>query len=100
MSIAMFGIGFLIFVIYVVFLVWNIVYNGNKQEKENEEADNLIKERRALKGKVGDAELIKHERKRLRKLISKKIRQDRKKKGKNKIKEIIEEFKDLKRMQM
>ena len=35
MSIAMFGIGFLIFVIYVIFLVWNIVYNGNKQEKEN-----------------------------------------------------------------
>ena len=35
MSIAMFGIGFLIFVVYVIFLVWNIVYNGNKQEKEN-----------------------------------------------------------------
>jgi len=31
----MFGIGFLIFVVYVIFLVWNIVYNGNKQEKEN-----------------------------------------------------------------
>ena len=35
MSLLMFGIGFLIFVIYVIFLVWNIVYNGNKQEKEN-----------------------------------------------------------------
>ena len=35
MSIAMFGIGFLIFVIYVIFLVWNIVYNGNKQQEEN-----------------------------------------------------------------
>ena len=35
MSLLMFGIGFLIFVVYVIFLVWNIVYNGNKQEKEN-----------------------------------------------------------------
>jgi hypothetical protein len=35
MSIVMFGIGFLIFVIYVIFLVWNIVYNGNKQQEEN-----------------------------------------------------------------
>ena len=35
MSLLMFGIGFLIFVIYVVFLVWNIVYNGNKQQEEN-----------------------------------------------------------------
>ena len=31
----MFGIGFLIFGTYVVFLVWNIVYNGNKQQEEN-----------------------------------------------------------------
>ena len=35
MSIVMFGIGFLIFVVYVIFLVWNIVYNGNKQQEEN-----------------------------------------------------------------
>ena len=31
----MFGVGFLIFILYVIFLVWNIVYNGNKQEEEN-----------------------------------------------------------------
>ena len=31
----MFGVGFLIFILYVIFLVWNIVYNGNKQEQEN-----------------------------------------------------------------
>ena len=35
MSLLMFGIGFLIFVVYIIFLVWNIVYNGNKQEQEN-----------------------------------------------------------------
>ena len=35
MSLLMFGIGFLIFVIYVIFLVWNIIYNGNKQQEEN-----------------------------------------------------------------
>jgi len=35
MSLLMFGIGFLIFVVYVIFLVWNIVYNGNKQQEEN-----------------------------------------------------------------
>ena len=31
----MFGVGFLIFILYIVFLVWNIVYNGNKQQEEN-----------------------------------------------------------------
>ena len=31
----MFLIGFLIFIVYIIFLVWNIVYNGNKQQKEN-----------------------------------------------------------------
>ena len=35
MSSSMFIIGFAIFIIYVIFLVWNIVYNGKKQEKEN-----------------------------------------------------------------
>tara|TARA_A100001201_G_scaffold143656_1_gene146513 strand:- start:782 stop:964 length:183 start_codon:yes stop_codon:yes gene_type:complete len=35
MSLVMFGIGFLIFFVYIVFLVWNIVYNGNKQQEEN-----------------------------------------------------------------
>ena len=38
----MFGIGFLIFVIYVIFLVWNIVYNGNKQQEENYPTISLI----------------------------------------------------------
>ena len=31
----MFGVGFVIFSVYLVFLLWNIVYNGNKQKKEN-----------------------------------------------------------------
>ena len=35
MSLTMFIIGFFIFIIYIIFLVWNIVYNGNKQKKEN-----------------------------------------------------------------
>ena len=35
MSYVMFGVGFLIFILYVIFLVWNIVYNGNKQQEEN-----------------------------------------------------------------
>ena len=35
MSIWMFVIGFFIFFLYVIFLVWNIVYNGNKQQEEN-----------------------------------------------------------------
>ena len=35
MSYLFFGIGFIIFFIYIVFLVWNIVYNGNKQQQEN-----------------------------------------------------------------
>ena len=35
MSLTMFLIGFMIFIVYVIFLVWNIVYNGNKQQEEN-----------------------------------------------------------------
>tara|TARA_R100001126_G_C4867091_1_gene170832 strand:+ start:40 stop:225 length:186 start_codon:yes stop_codon:yes gene_type:complete len=35
MSYLFFGVGFIIFSIYLVFLVWNIIYNGNKQEEEN-----------------------------------------------------------------
>tara|TARA_Y100001963_G_C6443829_1_gene292641 strand:- start:198 stop:443 length:246 start_codon:yes stop_codon:yes gene_type:complete len=35
MSLTMFLIGFMIFIVYVVFLVWNIVYNGNRQQEEN-----------------------------------------------------------------
>ena len=31
----MFGVGFVIFAVYLVFLFWNIVYNGNKQQEEN-----------------------------------------------------------------
>ena len=30
----MFGVGFVIFAVYLVFLLWNIVYNGNKQQEE------------------------------------------------------------------
>tara|TARA_R100001443_G_scaffold6485_1_gene15328 strand:- start:3273 stop:3491 length:219 start_codon:yes stop_codon:yes gene_type:complete len=35
MSIIFFGIGFIIFSLYLILLVWNIIYNGNKQEEEN-----------------------------------------------------------------
>ena len=35
MSLLMFGIGFILFSIYIVFLIWNIFYNGKKQEEEN-----------------------------------------------------------------
>ena len=35
MSLVFFGIGFLLFLIYLIFLLWNIIYNGKKQEEEN-----------------------------------------------------------------
>ena len=35
MSLLMFVIGFILFSIYLVFLIWNIIYNGKKQKKEN-----------------------------------------------------------------
>tara|TARA_R100000805_G_C3598437_1_gene99354 strand:+ start:163 stop:354 length:192 start_codon:yes stop_codon:yes gene_type:complete len=35
MTLTMFVVGFFIFILYIVFLVWNIVYNGRKQQKEN-----------------------------------------------------------------
>jgi len=35
MNILFFGVGFILFSIYLIFLIWNIIYNGNKQQKEN-----------------------------------------------------------------
>ena len=35
MGIAMFIIGFVIFVIYVYFLIWNVFYSSKKQREEN-----------------------------------------------------------------
>ena len=35
MSIIFFGVGFVLFSIYLVFLIWNVIYNGNKQQEEN-----------------------------------------------------------------
>ena len=35
MGIAMFIIGFVIFVIYVYFLIWNVFYSTKKQREEN-----------------------------------------------------------------
>jgi hypothetical protein len=35
MSIVFFGVGFILFSLYLIFLVWNIIYNGRKQKQEN-----------------------------------------------------------------
>ncbi len=35
MSLIFFGVGFLLFSIYLIFLIWNIIYNGKKQKEEN-----------------------------------------------------------------
>ena len=35
MSLVFFGVGFLLFSIYLIFLIWNIVYNGKKQKEQN-----------------------------------------------------------------
>ena len=35
MSIVFFGVGFILFSIYLIFLIWNIIYNGKKQKEEN-----------------------------------------------------------------
>ena len=35
MSIVFFGVGFILFSLYLVFLIWNIIYNGKKQQEEN-----------------------------------------------------------------
>jgi len=35
MGLAMFVIGFVIFIIYVYFLIWNIFYSTKKQREEN-----------------------------------------------------------------
>ena len=31
----MFIVGFFLFSIYLIFLIWNIIYNGKKQKEEN-----------------------------------------------------------------
>ncbi len=35
MSLIMFGVGFVIFSLYLTLLIWNIVFNGKKQKEEN-----------------------------------------------------------------
>ena len=35
MSIVFFGVGFVLFSTYLIFLIWNVIYNGNKQQEEN-----------------------------------------------------------------
>ena len=35
MSLLMFIVGFFLFSIYLIFLIWNVIYNGKKQKEEN-----------------------------------------------------------------
>lgn len=35
MSIVFFGVGFILFSLYLILLIWNIIYNGRKQKEEN-----------------------------------------------------------------
>ena len=35
MGLAMFIIGFVIFIIYLYFLIWNVFYNSKKQREDN-----------------------------------------------------------------
>ena len=35
MSLIFFGVGFLLFSVYLIFLIWNIIYNGKKQKEQN-----------------------------------------------------------------
>ena len=35
MSLVFFGVGFLLFSIYLIFLIWNLLYNANKQKDKN-----------------------------------------------------------------
>tara|TARA_B110000090_G_scaffold202721_1_gene246313 strand:+ start:747 stop:923 length:177 start_codon:yes stop_codon:yes gene_type:complete len=40
MGLGMFIVGFIIFLFYVYFLMWNIFYSNKKQREENNYADN------------------------------------------------------------
>ena len=35
MSIVFFGVGFILFSLYLILLIWNVIYNGRKQKQEN-----------------------------------------------------------------
>ncbi len=35
MSLVFFGVGFLLFSIYLIFLIWNVIYNVNRQKDKN-----------------------------------------------------------------
>jgi hypothetical protein len=35
MSLVFFGVGFLLFSIYLIFLIWNLLYNVNKKKDKN-----------------------------------------------------------------
>ena len=54
MSIVFFGVGFILFSIYLILLIWNIIYNGNKQQEENYPTlqDNVIDNQGRFPGKI------------------------------------------------
>ena len=54
MSIVFFGVGFILFSIYLILLIWNIIYNGNKQQEENYPTlqDNVIDNQDRFPGKI------------------------------------------------
>ena len=35
MSIVFFGVGFILFSLYLILLIWNIIYNSKKEKEEN-----------------------------------------------------------------
>jgi len=35
MSLVFFGVGFLLFSVYLIFLIWNLLYNVNKKKDKN-----------------------------------------------------------------
>ena len=35
MSLVFFGVGFLLFSIYLIFLIWNVIYNSDKKKEKN-----------------------------------------------------------------
>ena len=42
MSIVFFGVGFILFSIYLILLIWNIIYNSKKEKEENYPNINII----------------------------------------------------------
>ena len=75
MSIVFFGVGFILFSIYLILLIWNIIYNSKKEKEENypnitiTENDNIDMDGIGNQGRVPMIKTKKRSRKKIKRKV-------------------------------